>query len=212
ADVVAIVKRASRGLEPRCLPAWLGGSNLVHLHCALHRHLEHALNVAVLDQRLQVARRVDGRGPSGLSDQLRAGLAAVFQVDPAITSVDLLIAQVAVTRRIVDNGLTVSVDPVADSNVVAVLSVALYLCQRLSDVVIVKLIADFVSVGLAIPEDLPPEDVVALKCDLPTVRAGGPHAHLKVVVVYPVVVADLVGFPGHRLSFRLWLLIPAYTL
>src|SRR5699024_3245683 len=131
ADVVAIVKRASRGLEPRCLPAWLGGSNLVHLHCALHRHLEHALNVAVLDQRLQVARRVDGRGPSGLSDQLRAGLAAVFQVDPVITSVDLLIAQVAVTRRIGDNGLTVSVDPVADSNIVAVLSVALYLCQRL---------------------------------------------------------------------------------
>src|SRR5699024_10205129 len=133
ADVVAIVKRASLGLEPRCLPAWLGGSNLVHLHCVLHRHLEHVLNVAVLDQRRQVARRVDGRGPSGLSDQLRAGLAAVFQVDPVITSVDLLIAQVAVTRRVGNHGLTVSINPVADSNVVAVLSVALYLRQRLSD-------------------------------------------------------------------------------
>src|SRR5699024_3067385 len=187
--VVSVVKRASRGLEPRRLPVWLGGSNLVHLHCVLHRHLEHVLNVAVLDQRLQVARRVDGRGPSGLSDQLRAGLAAVFQVDPVITSVDLLIAQVAVTRRIGDNGLTVSINPVADSNVVTVLSVALYLRQRLSDIVIVELITDFVSVGLAIPEDLPPEDKVALKCDLPTVRAGGSHAYFKVVVVYPVVVA-----------------------
>src|SRR5699024_2480379 len=37
-------------------------------------------------------------------------------------------------------------------------------------------------------------------------------AVLKVVVVPRVVVADLVGFPGHRRSFRLWLLIPAYTL
>src|SRR5699024_12578143 len=94
-------------------------------------------------------------------------------------------------------GLTVSVNPVADSNVVAVLSVALYLRQRLSDIVIVELITDLVDVGLAIPKDLPPEDVVALKCDLPTVRAGGSHAYFKVVVVYPVVVADLVGFPGH---------------
>src|SRR5699024_110537 len=82
-------------------------------------------------------------------------------------------------------------------NIVAVLSVALYLCQRLGDVVIVELVVGLIDVGLAIPKDLPPEDVVALKCDLPTVRAGGPHAHLKVVVVYPVVVADLVGFPGH---------------
>src|SRR5699024_5615385 len=114
--------------------------------------------------------------------------------------------------RVGNHGLTVSINPVADSNVVAVLSVALYLRQRLSDIVIVELITDLVDVGLAIPKDLPPEDVVALKCDLPTVRAGGSHAYFKVVVVYPVVVADLVGFPGHDGSFRLWLLIPAYTL
>src|SRR5699024_1927536 len=212
ADVVAIVKRASRGLEPRCLPVWLGGSNLVHLHCVLHRHLEHALNVAVLDQGLDIVRRVNSRGSSGLSGQLRAGLTAVFQVDPVIAPVDLVIPEMAVTRRVGNHGLTVSINPVADSNVVTVLSVALYLRQRRSDIVIVELITDLVDVGLAIPKDLPPEDVVALKCDLPTVRAGAPHAHLKVVVVHPVVVADLVGFPGHRLSFRLWLLIPAYTL
>src|SRR5699024_6608100 len=137
---------------------------------------------------------------------------AVFQVDPVITSVDLLIAQVAVTRRIGDNGLTVSVDPVADSNIVAVLSVALYLCQRLSDVVIVELVVGLVRVGLAVPEDLPLEEVVALKSDLPTVRAGGSHAYFKIVVVNPLVVADLVRIPSHRLSSRLWLLKPAYTL
>src|SRR5699024_1867682 len=147
----------------------------------------------------------------GLSGQLRAGLTAVFQVDPVIAPVDLVIPEMAVTRRVGNHGLTVSINPVADSNVVTVLSVALYLRQRLSDVVIVELVVGLVSVGLAVPENLPPEDVVALKCDLPTVRAGGPHAHLKVVVVYPVVVADLVGFPGHRLSSRLWLLIPACT-
>src|SRR5699024_8063803 len=180
--VVSVVKRASRGLEPRRLPVWLGGSNLVHLHCVLHRHLEHVLNVAVLDQRLQVARRVDGRGPSGLSDQLRAGLAAVFQVDPVITSVDLLIAQVAVTRRIGANALPVRGDPVAGSGIVAVRSVALYLCQRLSEVVSVERGVGRVSVGRAVPESRPPEDVVALKCDLPTVRAGGPRPHLKVLV------------------------------
>src|SRR5699024_8876581 len=173
----------------------------------LHRHLEHALNVAVLDQGLDIVRRVNSRGSSGLSGQLRAGLTAVFQVDPVIAPVDLVIPEMAVTRRVGNHGLTVSINPVADSNVVAVLSVALYLRQRLSDIVIVELITDLVDVGLAIPKDLPPEDVVALKCDLPTVRAGGPHAHLIVVVVYPVVVADLVGFPGHRLSFRLWLVV-----
>src|SRR5699024_2323151 len=138
ADVVAIVKRASRGLEPRCLPAWLGGSNLVHLHCVLHRHLEHALNVAVLDQGLDIVRRVNSRGSSGLSGQLRAGLTAVFQVDPVIAPVDLVIPEMAVTRRVGHHGLTVSINPVADSNVVTVLSVALYLRQRLSDIVIVE--------------------------------------------------------------------------
>src|SRR5699024_655261 len=169
--------------------------------------LEHALNVAVLDQGLDIVRRLISRGSSGPSGQLRAGLTAILQIDPVIDPVDLVIPEIAVTRSVGNHGLTVSINPVADSNVVTVLSVALYLRQRLSDIVIVELITDLVDVGLAIPKDLPPEDVVALKCDLPTVRAGGPHAHLKVVVVYPVVVADLVGFPGHRLSFRLWLVV-----